>query len=187
MLNPIHSDPGGMADFAHYIFTPPALGEKVPSASGARRMRVARRRWPCPKNPRSRSLPFQNMSGDPEQEYFADGMDEEIITAPSRIRWLFVIARDSSSTYKGLRSREADRPRAWRSRRPVRKAGDRVRITAQLINATTGAHLWAARFDRSLGDVFDLQDKVAPSAAGVSIRPGRPARADVWPAARQTT
>ena len=116
-------------------------------------------------------LPFQNMSGDREQEYFADGMVEEIITALSRIRWLFVVARNSSFTYKG---QAIDVKRVGRElgvryvlEGSVRKAGERVRITAQLIEAETGAHLWADHFDGRLEDVFDLQDKVASSVAGV--------------------
>jgi adenylate cyclase len=126
---------------------------------------------PLPEKPSIAVLPFQNMSGDPEQEYFADGMVEEIITALSRIRWLFVIARNSSFTYKG---QAADVKRVGRElgvryvlEGSVRRAGGRVRITAQLIEAETGAHLWADRFDGSLEDVFDLQDKVASSVAGV--------------------
>jgi adenylate cyclase len=124
-----------------------------------------------PEKPSLAVLPFANMSGDPEQEYFADGMVEEIITALSRIRWLFVIARNSSFTYKG---QAVDVKRVGRElgvryvlEGSVRKAGGRVRITGQLIDAETGAHLWAERFDGSLEDVFDLQDKVAISAAGV--------------------
>ena len=116
-------------------------------------------------------LPFQNISGDPEQEYFADGMVEEIITALSRIRWLFVIARNSTFTYKGqsLDIKQVGRELGVRYilEGSVRKAGGRVRITAQLIDALTGAHLWADRFDGSLEDVFDLQDQVAASVAGV--------------------
>jgi adenylate cyclase len=111
------------------------------------------------------------MSGDPEQEYFADGMVEEIITALSRIRWLFVIARNSSFTYKG---QAVDVTRVGRElgvryvlEGSVRKAGNRLRITAQLIDARTGAHLWAERFDGSLEDIFALQDQVAISVAGV--------------------
>src|SRR5215469_16768322 len=116
-------------------------------------------------------LPFQNMSGDPEQEYFADGMVEEIITALSRIRWLFVIARNSSFTYKGrsVGVKQVGRELGVRYvlEGSVRKGGSRVRITAQLIEAETGAHLWADRFDGSLEDVFDLQDNVALSVVGV--------------------
>jgi adenylate cyclase len=111
------------------------------------------------------------MSGDPEQEYFADGMVEEIITALSRIRWLFVIARNSSFTYKGqaIDVKQVGRELGVRYvlEGSVRKAAGRVRITAQLIDGTNGAHLWADRFDGSLEDVFELQDKVAISVAGV--------------------
>jgi TolB-like protein len=124
-----------------------------------------------PEKPSIAVLPFQNMSGDAEQEYFVDGMVDEIITALSRIRWLFVVARNSSFTYKG---QAVDIKRVGRElgvryvlEGSVRKAGDRVRITGQLIDAITGAHLWADRFDGSLGDVFDFQDKVASTVAGV--------------------
>ena len=120
-----------------------------------------------PDKPSIAVLPFQNISGDPEQEYFADGMVEEIITGLSRLRWLFVIARNSSFTYKG---RSVDVKQVGRElgvqfvlEGSVRKAGNRVRITGQLIDATTGAHLWADRFDGSLEDVFDLQDQVTAS------------------------
>ena len=124
-----------------------------------------------PDKPLIAVLPFTNMSGDPEQEYFADGMVEEIITALSRIRWLFVIARNSTFTYKGqaVDVKQVGRELGVRYvlEGSVRKAGQRVRITAQLIDAESGAHLWADRFDGSLEDVFDLQDKVAISVAGV--------------------
>ncbi len=120
---------------------------------------------PLPDKPSIAVLPFANMSGDPEQEYFADGMVEEIITALSRIRWLFVIARNSSFTYKGqaVDVKQVGRELGVRYvlEGSVRKAGNRVRITAQLIDALTGTHLWADRFDGSLEDVFELQDKVA--------------------------
>jgi TolB-like protein/class 3 adenylate cyclase len=126
---------------------------------------------PLPDKPSIAVLPFANMSGDPEQEYFVDGMVEEIITALSRIRWLFVIARNSSFTYKG---RAVDVKQIGRElgvryvlEGSVRKAGQRVRITGQLIDAATSAHLWADRFDGPLEDVFELQDKVASSVAGV--------------------
>ena len=125
---------------------------------------------PLPDKPSIAVLPFANMSGDPEQEYFADGV-EEIITALSRIRWLFVIARNSSFTYKGqaLNVKQVGRELGVRYvlEGSVRKAGGRVRITGQLIDAVTGAHLWADQFDGSLEDVFELQDKVASSVAGV--------------------
>jgi adenylate cyclase len=109
-------------------------------------------------------LPFENMSGDPEQEYFADGMVEEIITALSRFKWLFVIARNSSFTFKG---KAVDVKRVGRElgvryvlEGSVRKAAGKVRITGQLIDAVTGAHIWANRFERDLTDVFALQDEV---------------------------
>jgi adenylate cyclase len=124
-----------------------------------------------PDKPSIAVLPFQNMSGDPEQEYFADGMVEEIITALSRIRWLFVIARNSTFAYKGqaIDVKQVGRELGVRYvlEGSVRKSGQRVRITAQLIEAATGSHLWADRFDGLLEDVFELQDKVAISVAGV--------------------
>jgi TolB-like protein len=123
---------------------------------------------PLPDKPSIAVLPFANMSGDPEQEYFADGMVEEIITALSRIRWLFVIARNSTFTYKGqaIDVKQVGRELGVRYvlEGSVRKAGGRVRITAQLIDAGSGMHLWADRLDGSLEDVFELQDKVAISA-----------------------
>jgi TolB-like protein len=126
---------------------------------------------PLPDKPSIAVLPFQNMSGDPEQEYFADGMVEEIITALSRIRWLFVIARNSSFTYKAqaVDVKQVGRELGVRYvlEGSVRRAGQRVRITAQLIDAIADAHLWADRFDGSLEEVFDLQDQVAISVAGV--------------------
>jgi TolB-like protein/class 3 adenylate cyclase len=126
---------------------------------------------PLPDKPSIAVLPFENMSGDPEQEYFVDGMVEDIITALSRIRWLFVIARNSSFSYKGQSPdvKQVGRELGVRYvlEGSVRKAGNRVRITGQLIDAETGAHLWADRFDGSLEDVFDLQGKVALSVAGV--------------------
>jgi TolB-like protein/class 3 adenylate cyclase len=145
---------------------------------------------PLPDKPSIAVLPFQNMSGDPEQEYFVDGMVEEIITALSRIRWLFVIARNSSFTYKGraLDVKQVGRELGVRYvlEGSVRKAGQRVRITGQLIDAATGAHLWANRFDGSLEDVFDLQDKIAVSVAGV-IEPALQAAEMRRSAARPTT
>jgi adenylate cyclase len=119
---------------------------------------------PLPDKPSIAVLPFQNMSGDPEQEYFADGMVEEIITALSRFKWLFVIARNSSFTFKGKAAdvKEVGRTLGVRYvlEGSVRKASGRVRITGQLIDAVTGAHLWADRFERDLTDVFALQDDV---------------------------
>jgi TolB-like protein/class 3 adenylate cyclase len=126
---------------------------------------------PLPDKPSIAVLPFANMSGDPKQEYFADGMVEEIITALSRIRWLFVIARNSSFTYKGqaVDVKQTGRELGVRYvlEGSVRKAGQRVRITAQLIDAVTDVHLWADRFDGSLENVFELQDTVALTVAGI--------------------
>ena len=123
-----------------------------------------------PDKPSIAVLPFDNMSGDPEQEYFADGVVEEIITALSRMPWLFVIARNSSFIYKG---RAVDVKRVGRDlgvryvlEGSIRKAGGRLRITGQLIDATTGTHLWADRYDGSLEDIFDLQDQVTSSVVG---------------------
>ena len=116
-------------------------------------------------------LPFANLSDDPEQEYFADGMVDEIITALSRIRWLFVVARNSSFLYKG---QAVDVTRVGHElgvryvlQGSVRKAGRRVRITAQLIATQSGTHLWADHFDGPLDEVFELQDRVAIAVAGV--------------------
>lgn len=115
-------------------------------------------------------LPFANMSGDPEQEYFADGVVEEIITALSRMRWLSVIARNSSFTYKGKNVDVKQIGRELKVRYvlegSVRKSGGRVRITGQLIDTSTGAHLWADRFDGGLEDIFDLQDQVTSKVVG---------------------
>ena len=122
---------------------------------------------PLPDKPSIAVLPFQNISGDPEQEYFADGMVEDIITELSRFKSLFVIARNSSFTYKGktfeIKQIGRDLGVRYVLEGSVRKAGGRVRITGQLIDSTTGAHLWADRFDGALEDVFELQDKVTAS------------------------
>ncbi len=131
---------------------------------------TARAALPLPEKPSIAVLSFQNMSGDPEQEYFADGIVEEIITALSRFRQLFVIARNSSFTYKG---RAVDVKQVGRElgvryvlEGSVRKAANRVRITGQLIDAASGAHLWADRFDGALEDIFDLQDQVTERVVG---------------------
>jgi len=123
-----------------------------------------------PDKPSIAVLPFQNMSGDPEQEYFADGIVEEIITALSRNKQLFVIALNSSFTFKG---KSADIKQVARDlgvryflEGSVRKSGNRIRITGQLIDAASGAHLWADRYDGALEDVFELQDQVAASVVG---------------------
>jgi TolB-like protein/tetratricopeptide (TPR) repeat protein len=147
----------------------PAAPATGPPPSGEHRDE-SRPALPLPDRPSIAVLPFQNMSGDQEQEYFADGIVEEIITALSRSRWLFVIARNSSFTYKGravhvkLIGRELGVRYVLEG--SVRKAGSRVRITGQLIDASTGMHLWADRFEGQLEDVFDLQDQVTASVVG---------------------
>ena len=123
-----------------------------------------------PDKPSIAVLPFDNMSGDPEQEHFADGISEDLITALSKIRWFFVIARNSSFTYKG-QAVEVKRVASELGVRyviegSVRKAGSRVRISAQLIDATTGRHVWAERYDRSLVDIFELQDEMTQTIVG---------------------
>jgi TolB-like protein len=145
---------------------------------------------PLPDKPSIAVLPFANMSDDPEQEYFADGMVEEIITALSQIHWLFVIARNSTLPYK---ERAVDVKQVGRElgvryvlEGSVRKAGRQVRITGQLIDALTGTYLWSSRFDGSLEDIFELQDRVAVSVAGV-IEPALLAAEMRRSAARPTT
>jgi adenylate cyclase len=125
---------------------------------------------PLPDKPSIAVLPFANMSGDPEQEYFVDGVVEEIITAISRLPWLFVIARNSSFAYKGkspdLRHVGRELGVRYVLEGSLRKAGNRVRITGQLIDTTTGAHIWADRFEGALDGIFELQDEVASRVAG---------------------
>ncbi len=123
-----------------------------------------------PDKPSIAVLPFQNMSGDPEQEYFADGVAEDIITALSKFRWFFVIARNSTFVYKG---QAVDIKRVGNElgvryvlEGSVRKTGNRVRLTAQLIEAATGRHLWAQRYDRELADIFAVQDEVTETVVG---------------------
>jgi adenylate cyclase len=143
---------------------PPLAGEGEAGAA------AARPELSLPDKPSLAVLPFQNMSGDPEQEYFADGIVEEITTAIARFPWLFVIARNSSFTYKGkaVDVRQVARELGVRYvlEGSVRKAGNRVRITGQLIDTTTAAHIWADRFDGTLDDIFELQDQIASSVAG---------------------
>jgi adenylate cyclase len=140
------------------------------AAANVKSPNEARKPLPLPDKPSIAVLPFQNMSVDLEQEYFADGMVEDIITALSRFKELFVIARNSSFTYKG---RAVDVKQVGRElgvryvlEGSVRKAANRVRITGQLVDTATGAHLWADRFDGGVGDVFDLQDQVTESVVG---------------------
>jgi TolB-like protein/Tfp pilus assembly protein PilF len=124
----------------------------------------ARLALPLPDRPAIAVLPFINMSGDPEQEYFSDGISEDIITALSKLRWFFVIARNSSFTYKGkavhLKQVGDELGVGYVVEGSVRKGGERVRITVQLNDVATGSHLWAERYDRGLADVFAVQDEI---------------------------
>ncbi|WP_447803111.1 winged helix-turn-helix domain-containing tetratricopeptide repeat protein [Pseudomonas serbica] len=142
-----------------------------------------------PDKPSITVLPFQNLSGDPEQEYFADGVVEDIIAALSRIRWLFVIARNSSFTYKGRTVDAQGVGQALGVRYvlegSVRKNANRVRITGQLIDATSGTHIWAERFEGQLDDIFELQDQIAESVVG-AISP-QLERAEIERAKRKPT
>jgi TolB-like protein/class 3 adenylate cyclase/tetratricopeptide (TPR) repeat protein len=131
----------------------------------------SRPRLPLPDKPSIAVLAFTNLSGDPEQDYFADGMVEDIITGLSRIKWIFVIARNSSFAYRGraIDVKEVGRELGVRYvlEGSVRKSGNRVRITAQLIDAGPGTHIWADQYDRALDDVFAVQDELTISVVGV--------------------
>jgi len=137
------------------------LGGETPAAAPALSL---------PDKPSIAVLPFTNMSGDPEQEYFADGVTEDLITALSRIRWFFVIARNSCFAYKGQSTDIRDVARklgvAYVLEGSVRKAGNRVRVTAQLIDGGSGNHVWAQRYDRDLEDIFSVQDEITETLAG---------------------
>ncbi|MDP6389983.1 MAG: tetratricopeptide repeat protein, partial [Alphaproteobacteria bacterium] len=125
---------------------------------------------PVTDKPSIAVLPFDNLSGDPEQEFFADGMAEDIITGLSKFRWLFVIARNSSFAYKGKAIDIRDVARELGVRYvlegSVRRGGDRIRVTGQLIDAETGNHIWAERYDRDLEDIFAVQDEVTEAIVG---------------------
>ncbi len=143
-----------------------AVDEVGPEQPGA----GAEARLAIPHKPSIAVLPFTNMSGDPDQEFFSDGITEDIITALSKIRWFFVIARNTTFTYKG---RAVDVKRVAEElgvryvlEGSVRKAGNRVRVTAQLIDAGTGNHVWAERYDRDLSDIFALQDEMTQTIVG---------------------
>jgi adenylate cyclase len=159
---------GGHGEGHSYIVTVPGRGYRLAAGWPSASLPLAEPSFPSslplPDKPSIAVLPFVNMSEDPGQEYFADGMVEEIITALSRFKWLFVIARNSSFTFKGraVDIKEVGRRLGVRYvlEGSVRKASGRVRITGQLIDAVTGAHIWADRFERDLTDVFALQDEV---------------------------
>ncbi len=142
----------------------PAIGPRASRLHAAETVAVQEPPLALPDKPSIAVLPFQNISGDPEQEYFADGMVEEIITALSRIRWFFVIARNSTFTYKGhaVDVKQVGRELGVRYvlEGSVRKAGNRIRVTAQLVEAETGNHVWAERYDRDLADIFAVQDEI---------------------------
>ena len=145
-----------------YRYVGPAVAANDPAPAGSV--------LTLPDKPSVAVLPFSNLSGDPEQDYFADGMLDDIITGLARINWLFVIARNSTFTYKG---RAVDVKQVGRElgvryvlEGSVRKTGSSVRVTGQMIDASTGAHIWAERYDRSSEDIFALQDEIALSAVG---------------------
>lgn len=149
-----------------FRFVGTVQGETAASAAtSAEGVRAPARSEAAPRDPPAIAvLPFTNMSGDPEQEYFSDGISEDIITALSKLRWFFVIARNSSFIYKGnavhLKQIAAELGVGYVVEGSVRKGGDRVRITAQLNDVATGSHLWAERYDRDLSDVFAVQDEI---------------------------
>lgn len=145
-----------------YLIVP---GRTTDTASAAADVDLA-----LPEKPSIAVLPFNNMSGDPEQEFFADGISEDLITALSKVRWFFVIARNSTFTYKGkavvVKQVAKELGVRYVLEGSVRKSGNRVRITAQLIDATTGRHVWAERYDRQIEDIFELQDEMSRTIAG---------------------
>ncbi|MBN9279225.1 MAG: winged helix-turn-helix domain-containing protein [Hyphomicrobium sp.] len=150
-----------------YRYVGPAVTTRVPDASAAAAVASAPT---LPEKPSIAVLPFSNLSDDPQQAYFAEGMVDDIITGLARINWLFVIARNSTFIYK---DRAVDVKRVGRElgvryvlEGSVRKAGRSVRVTGQMIDASTGAHVWAERYDRSSEDIFALQDEIALSAVG---------------------
>ncbi len=182
-INAVRKAIGDSGEEQHLLRTIPRKGfrfvgdvTETQSADGAASTSLrtadeaARAVLPLPGKPSIAVLPFHNLSGDPEQAYFADGVVDDIITALSRVRWLFVIARNSSFTYQGravdVKQIAQELGVGYVLEGSVRKAADRVRITGQLINASTGAHLWAERFEGTLDDIFELQDRIATSVAG---------------------
>jgi TolB-like protein/cytochrome c-type biogenesis protein CcmH/NrfG len=156
----VHLAPGGDAEMG-------GAAQKEPGEP-------ARTLLPLPDRPAIAILPFVNMSDDPAQEYFSDGISEDIITALSRLRWFFVIARNSSFVYKGksgnLKQIAAELGVGYVVEGSVRRSGERLRITAQLNDAATGAHIWAERYDRDLADVFAVQDEIT-TAIVAAIEP----------------
>ena len=143
---------------------------RVYALSGTARSANEPKPLPPPHRPSIAVLPFTNMSGDPEVEYFVDGIVEDIITALSRVKWFFVIARNSSFTYKGravdVKHVGSELGVRYVLKGSIRRSGDRVRITAQLIDSDTGHHVWADRYDGALADIFDLQDQITQNVVG---------------------
>jgi TolB-like protein len=146
--------------FVGDVHIPPAVDHPAQSAAPADDVKAL----PLPDRPAIAVLPFINMSGEAEQEYFSDGISEDIITALSKLRWFFVIARNSSFVYKGkavhMKQIAEELGVGYVVEGSVRKGGDRVRITVQLNDVATGSHIWAERYDRSLADVFAVQDEI---------------------------
>jgi TolB-like protein len=167
----------------------PSADLRPPPDAPAEPKEASARPLALPDKPSIAVLPFQNMSAEPEQDYFADGMVEDIITALSRVKWFFVIARNSSFTYKG---RAVDVKQVGRElgvryvlEGSVRKAGGRLRITGQLVDAANGAHIWAERFEGTIDDIFELQDQVTANVVG-AITP-QLERAEIERAKRKPT
>ncbi len=152
------------------IARPVRVWQWSPAASAAGDPKTTDAPLPLPDKPSIAVLPFDNMSGDPEQEYFADGIAEDIITALSKYRSFFVSARNSTFMYKGsavdVKQVGRDLGVRYVLEGSVRKAADRVRITAQLVDAANGKHLWAERYDRKLEDIFELQDEITATIVG---------------------
>ena len=156
-----------------FRFVGPVLEEQEPAAGAVadNPAEPSRAALALPDKPSIAVLPFQNMSGDPEQEYFADGMAEDILTGLSRHRWLFVIARNSTFTYKGraVDVRQVGRELGVRYvlEGSVRRVGSRVRFTAQLVETATGNYVWGEKYDGEAEDLFDLQDRITEAVVGV--------------------
>jgi TolB-like protein/Flp pilus assembly protein TadD len=161
-----------------YLFAAPVTaikGDELSSSARAATMDADEHRaLPLPDRPSIAVLPFDNMSGDPDQDYFADGISEDLITGLSRVRWLFVIARNSTFVYKGravdVRQVASQLGVRYVLEGSVRRAGQRLRVSAQLIDAVTGGHHWAEQYDRELGDIFAIQDEITSSVVA-SIQP----------------
>ena len=162
---------GPVPDGGEWIVTVPRVGYRLFVAGPAANSLLAQPAWPEPVLPSIAVLPFENMGGDREQDYFVDGIADDIITGLSRIKWLLVIARNSSFTYKGktVDVRQVGRELGVRYvlEGGVRKAGNRLRINVQLVEAATAANLWADKYDCVVEDIFDLQDSITERVVGI--------------------